>query len=175
MEGLKTDDREFTDLITVYHRITDYLIREQKTITTMESCTGGLIGTLLSDREGASGVVSGGFFTYSNEAKIRAGVPRETIGTYGVYSKQTALGMAEACLTYYGTDIGIGVTGSFGTKDPANADSVPGEIHIGVVCRGGASRHAVLVIDPTDRWQDRMKVAFRVAELLEEMHTGSLL
>ena len=83
-------------ILDEYHSLTSHLIEKKLTIATMESCTGGLIGVLLSDREGASAVVAGGAFTYSNEAKTAHGVPAEVIRTHGVYSRETASAMAEA-------------------------------------------------------------------------------
>ena len=111
-----------------YQEITRLLIRRERSITTMESCTAGLLATLLTNTEGSSGILKGAFVTYSNEAKIRAGVPAEVIRKYGVYSEETAAEMAKACRAAFHADIGIGVTGSFGNPDPANADSVPGRI-----------------------------------------------
>ena len=55
--------------------------------------------------------MKGAFVTYSNEAKIRQGVPAQTISRYSVYSRETAAEMAKACAEAYGADIGIGVTG----------------------------------------------------------------
>ena len=82
-------------------------------------------GTPPNRSAGASAIFKGGFVTYSNEAKIRQGVPAEVIGTFGVYSPQTAEAMAEACRMAYQAQIGVGVTGTTGNMDPSNADSVP--------------------------------------------------
>ena len=60
----------------------------------MESCTSGLIASLITDTEGASAVMKGAYITYSNEAKVLHGVPKETIDKYGVYSYETAEDMA---------------------------------------------------------------------------------
>ena len=74
-----------------YAKITDLLLEKGKWITTMESCTSGMIASLLTDREGSSGCIKGAFVTYSNEAKVKIGVPQETIERYGVYSSETAI------------------------------------------------------------------------------------
>lgn len=115
-----------------YDVIMKSLIQKNHSVTAMESCTGGMIASLLTDTEGASGVLKGAFVTYSNDAKIACGVPREVIETYGVYSAETAEAMAAACRSAYNADLGIGITGSFGNVDPANADSVPGKIYAAV-------------------------------------------
>ena len=112
-----------------YRRLTLMLIEKNISITTMESCTSGQLASLISDTEGASGIMKGAFVTYSNEAKIKQGVPEETIDKYSVYSKETACAMAEACRKTYNADIGVGVTGSMGNVDPANAAaSIPGQV-----------------------------------------------
>ena len=82
-----------------YRKITEKLIEKEKTITTMESCTSGLIASLITDTEGASAVLKGAFVTYSNIGKIMQGVPEETLEKYSVYSNETAIAMAEVCRT----------------------------------------------------------------------------
>ena len=108
----------------LYNMITQILKDKGLTITTMESCTSGLVASLLTNIEGSSKVLKGAFVTYCNEAKIQQGVPRETIEEYGVYSPQTAIDMAEACQIAYGADIGIGVTGTASNVDSHNSDSI---------------------------------------------------
>lgn len=115
-----------------YEQITSDLISHDISITTMESCTSGQIASLITDTEGASAIFKGAFVTYSNEAKVKAGVSEQVIERYGVYSPQTAGCMAQACREAFGADIGIGVTGSFGNVDAANADSFPGEVFFAV-------------------------------------------
>lgn len=124
-----------------YDRLTRRLIAEGTTITTMESCTAGQVASLITDTEGASEIMKGAFITYSNLAKIRQGVPAETIERYGVYSEQTAAAMAEACRAAYEADIGVGVTGSFGNADPNNPDSVPGEVFFAIATAGGTATY----------------------------------
>lgn len=115
-----------------YRRLTLGLIEAGQTIATMESCTSGQVASLITDTEGASAVMPGAFVTYSNAAKIRMGVSAETIETFGVYSAETAVAMARACRAHYGTDIAVGVTGTFGNVDPNNADSAPGEVYFAI-------------------------------------------
>ena len=115
-----------------YRAFTEKLLSAGRTVTLMESATGGLIASLITDTEGSSAVLKGAFVTYSNEAKISAGVPARIIDAFGVYSPETASAMAEACREAYCADIGIGITGSFGNADPSNADSVPGEVWFAV-------------------------------------------
>ena len=65
-----------------YRALTKFLIEKKLTITTMESATSGQIASLITDTEGSSAVMKGAFITYSNEAKIRQGVPAEIIEKY---------------------------------------------------------------------------------------------
>ena len=115
-----------------YEQLVKTLLDQHLTITTMESCTGGLIASLITDVSGASEILKGAFVTYSNEAKIIQGVPINVINKYGVYSKETAVAMAHACKNAYHSDIGIGITGSIGRVDPANKDSVKGVIYYAI-------------------------------------------
>ena len=120
-----------------YDNLVKYLIKNNISITTMESCTAGQIASLLTDTSGSSAIIKGAFVTYSNEAKIRLGVSGETIDEYGVYSKETAAEMARACREFYDADTGIGVTGTFGNVDPENKDSVLGEMYFVISTRVG--------------------------------------
>ena len=120
-----------------YEVLTNSLIRRKLTITTMESCTAGQVVSLITDTEGSSAVLKGAFVTYSNEAKIMQGVPKEIIATYGVYSAETAAAMALACRKAYNADFGVGVTGSLGNTDPNNPDSIPGEVFFSIASNEG--------------------------------------
>lgn len=116
-----------------FTQLTKKLIEKGLTISTMESATSGQMASLLTDTEGASAIMKGAFVTYSNEAKIMQGVPKETIEEFTVYSKETALAMAKSCKKIYGADIGIGITGTMGNIDPANAEaSAEGEVYFAV-------------------------------------------
>lgn len=122
-----------------YKLITETLISRGISITTMESCTSGLIASLITDTEGASAILRGAFITYSNEAKIRCGVPSDVIERYGVYSEETARAMARAAADAYNADISVGITGSFANADPENADSEPGVVYLAICVKGGLS------------------------------------
>jgi len=121
------------DIRNAYNKLTKSLIEKKLTISTMESATSGQIASLITDTEGSSAVFKGSFITYSNEAKVAQGVSKDIIDTYSVYSKETAMAMAEACKKAYGADIGIGVTGTFGNIDEENVDtSVPGQVYFAI-------------------------------------------
>lgn len=131
-DGVRTKgERSLSELDfsgSVAEKLTTYLIRHGLTITFMESCTSGLCASMITDTEGASAVFKGSLVTYSNEAKIQAGVDKDVIARYGVYSKECALAMAKTAMKIFDTDISVGITGTTGNTDPANADSVTGEV-----------------------------------------------
>ncbi|MBQ6550413.1 MAG: CinA family protein [Lachnospiraceae bacterium] len=156
-----------------YEKITKTLIAEGLTITTMESCTAGFLSSLITDTEGASAVLPGAFVTYSNEAKIRAGVPREVIEKYTVYSKETASAMAAACRRAFGTDIGVGITGSFGNVDPANPDaSVPGEVYFAIETKDASGTFFRKLPLGVSRHESKVSAADAVARELLNVVTG---
>lgn len=100
--------------------IVELLIKNHKTIATMESCTGGFIASSITDIEGASEVLRFSAITYSNEYKIKLGVSAKTIDTYSVYSMNVAREMAKNISEFAQSDYGIGITGKINKKDENN-------------------------------------------------------
>ena len=105
------------------------LIASHTTISTMESCTSGLIASLITDTEGASAIFPGGYVTYLNETKVLVGVDPSVIEIHGVYSPECAEAMARTVQENLHTAIAIGITGTTGNLDPNNADSVQGVVY----------------------------------------------
>ena len=140
-----------------YRKITEKLIEKGKTITTMESCTSGLL--------------KGAFVTYSNIGKIMQGVPEETIEKYSVYSNETAIAMAEACRKTYNADYGIGVTGTMGNVDPANASaSVPGRVYFAIAKENKTEVFYRELSPKPSRYEYKLAVAEEISkELLERI------
>lgn len=97
--------------------IVKYLIKNDIKIATMESCTGGLLGSMLTDIEGASAILKFSAITYSNEYKEYMGVSKEVIDKYTVYSKEVAEEMAYNIAKVAKSDIGIGITGRLSGDD----------------------------------------------------------
>ena len=149
-----------------YEILTKLLIENDLTITTMESCTSGQVASLITDTEGASAIMKGAFVTYSNEAKIRQGVSKDTIEKYGVYSKETAEEMAQVCRLFYDADLGVGVTGSFGNVDPNNADSVPGEVFFAIATRNVVQSYYCEVPEQPTRLSYKLYMAGKIVEKL---------
>ena len=103
-----------------FKKIIQYLSKEGKTISTMESCTGGGIANAITNIEGASDVFQYSAVTYSNEYKIKMGVPSKTIEKYTVYSMEVADAMAKAIAEYTNSNYGIGITGKLNRVDRNN-------------------------------------------------------
>jgi len=100
--------------------IVEILKEKNETISTMESCTGGFIVNAITNIEGASNVLKYSAVTYSNEFKIKMGVPKEVIDEFTVYSTQTSKAMAKAISDFTESTYGIGVTGQLNVQDMNN-------------------------------------------------------
>lgn len=100
--------------------IVEILKEKNETISTMESCTGGFIVNAITNIEGASNVLKYSAVTYSNEFKIKMGVPKEIIDEFTVYSTQTSKAMAKAISDFTESTYGIGVTGQLNVQDMNN-------------------------------------------------------
>lgn len=128
------------------------------TLATAESCTGGLIGKMLTDQPGASDFYYGGWITYANEAKIAGlGVNRSMLDEHGAVSEAVARAMATGALARSGADLAISVTGVAG-PDGGTPSKPVGTVCFGLAERGGQviSRRSVL---PGDREHVRLRAA----------------
>ncbi|MEJ7751564.1 MAG: CinA family protein [Candidatus Limnocylindrales bacterium] len=84
-------------------------------LSTAESCTGGLIGHVLTEIAGSSGYYVGGVICYSDELKRSVlHVSDTTLGAHGAVSAQTAVAMSDGAREAFGTDLAIAVTGIAG-------------------------------------------------------------
>lgn len=101
-------------------KIVEKLIETNKTISTMESCTGGALASEITNVEGSSEVFKFGAVTYSNEFKIKMGVDEKVIDKYSVYSKETSISMAKTISSYTNSNYGIGITGKLNRVDKNN-------------------------------------------------------
>ncbi len=107
------------------------LLKKNATISTAESCTGGMIAARLTSVSGASGAFQYGAVTYCNEAKHKTiGVKQETLDAFGAVSEKTAEEMAAGVRTIMGADIGVSVTGNAGPN--ASENKPVGLVYIGV-------------------------------------------
>jgi PncC family amidohydrolase len=99
-------------------------------VATMESCTGGLLASTITDVAGSSSYFKGGFVAYTAEMKIALGVDEGLVCRHGVVSQEVARDMARVARERLGADLGIGVTGVAG-PEPLE-DKPVGTVHIGL-------------------------------------------
>lgn len=110
----------------------EHFTNNNLTISVAESCTGGGLGSLLSELPGSSKIFSGGFIVYSNEAKMQLlEVKENTLSSYGAVSEQTAIELAENCRIKLGTDIAVSITGIAG-PDGGSDEKPVGTVWIGI-------------------------------------------
>jgi len=111
-------------------------------LTTAESCTGGLIVACLTEIPGSSSVVERGYVTYDNRAKEEMlGVPAVLFERVGAVSEEVARAMAEGARARADVDLALAVTGIAGPGGATPGKPV-GLVHLAVARRGGATRHA---------------------------------
>lgn len=124
--------------ISLEEAVVAELIRSGRTLSVAESCTGGLVGDLITSVAGSSQAFRGGFLVYSNAMKHQLlGIPMELLegeGAKGAVSPETAGEMAERTLERTGTDMALSLTGVAG-PDPVEGKPV-GLVYIGLAERG---------------------------------------
>ncbi|HYM14774.1 MAG TPA: competence/damage-inducible protein A [Dehalococcoidia bacterium] len=99
-------------------------------LATMESCTGGLLASTITDVPGSSGYFAGGYVAYQTKRKIELGVPGEVIEAHGVVSAECAKAMAKAARERLETSVGVGITGVAGPDEQEGKPA--GTAHIAV-------------------------------------------
>ena len=118
------------------------------TVATMESCTGGLLASVITDAAGSSDYFRGAIVSYATNVKSLFAVPAQLIEEHGVISPQVAKAMAAAVRTALEADVGIGITGVAG---PDTVEDKPvGTVHIGL-SDGSVERELSGQYPPTGR------------------------
>lgn len=121
---------------TIEERIVEKLLNTNTTVSTAESCTGGMIASTLVNVAGVSGAYMEGYVTYANSAKRKLlGVRKETLDQYGAVSEQTAGEMALGCAQSAGSDYAIVSTGIAGPEGGTPEKPV-GLVYIGCFAKG---------------------------------------
>ncbi len=121
--------------VTLEEAILALLKERSLTLSTAESCTGGLLSGRLVNVPGISEYFKEGYITYSNEAKEKLlHVSHNTLQTFGAVSHETAKEMAEGCKKAAASDIGIGITGIAG-PDGGTKEKPVGLVYIGCCLR----------------------------------------
>lgn len=138
------------------------------TITTAESCTGGMISSTIVDVPGASTVVNECHVTYSNEAKVKyLGVKEDTLNKYGAVSEETAYEMALGAQKIADANVAVGVTGLAGPGGGTEQKPV-GLVYVGYNVNGKVivERYIFKGNRTEIRTQTTTKVIERLIEIL---------
>ncbi len=148
-------------------KVVRLLKEHQFTITSAESCTGGMIAGTLVNVAGASDVFCEAYVTYSDEAKQRLiGVCAETLEQYGAVSGQTAREMAAGAARAAGADVALSSTGIAGPGGGTPEKPV-GLVYIGCCVRGEVQVRELHFHG--DRMQNRTQTVEAALKLAEEM------
>ena len=147
---------------TIAGTLLDALREKKLVIATAESCTGGLIGKMLTDVAGSSDVYAGGWVTYTNQMKQAClGVPADVIDSHGAVSGQTVCSMAVGALKRSGADIALSVSGIAGPGG-GTPDKPVGTVWLGLASRikdEDPYVRAIMVKFPGGRPQVRTRAA----------------
>lgn len=128
-------------------------------LATAESCTGGLVGGLLTSQPGISSVYVGGFVTYTNQMKTDLlGVPAEMIAQYTEVSAPVAKAMAKGARARTGADIAVSLTGIAGPGGGSEQTPV-GTVYIGVSSQGRTFAVRYCIPDYLPRHEIRSRAA----------------
>ncbi len=112
--------------------VVELLIRNRLSISSAESCTGGMFSKMITDISGASAIFSEGYVTYANSSKVKIlGVSEKTLEAHGAVSGETAYEMAVGVKRASGADIGVSFTGIAGPGGGSKEKPV-GTVYIGV-------------------------------------------
>lgn len=129
----KSDKVVTKKLDIVTENVVKYLCEQGITVSTAESCTGGILSCTITSVPGASEIFELGMCCYSERVKESVlGVDEKIILQYGVYSSQTAQAMASAVRKLSGADIGVGITGIAGPHDDSVSGKRAGTVYISV-------------------------------------------
>jgi PncC family amidohydrolase len=116
----------------IMKEVVEKLIKEKKTISTMESCTGGGLVNAITNIPGASEILKFSAVTYSNEFKIKMGVSSKIIEEYSVYSMETAKEMSKNISNFTSSTYGVGITGKLCRSDVNNKCGKDNVVYISI-------------------------------------------
>ncbi|HYJ30649.1 MAG TPA: CinA family protein [Allosphingosinicella sp.] len=133
-------------------------------LATAESCTGGMLASLLTDVQGVAHAFDRGFVTYTNEAKNEMlGVPLQLIEEKGAVSQEVALAMAEGALARSRAHIALAITGF------ADSGDEPGLVHFACARAGRRTLHREEHFGPVGRGATRVESMRVAVEMMTEM------
>jgi nicotinamide-nucleotide amidase len=135
-------------------------------VSTAESCTGGLIGSALTEISGSSAVVDRGFVTYTNTAKMEMlGVQEETLARFGAVSEETARQMVHGALFRSRAAVAVAVTGIAGPGGGSPEKPV-GLVYLAAKSRRGELVHRKMLYGDIGRDKVRLATVATALEML---------
>lgn len=138
------------------------------TISTAESCTGGMVAKAITDVSGASQVFWGGVVSYDNSVKENVlGVERDTLNTVGAVSHDTACQMATGVKRVIKTDLGISTTGIAGPTGGTKEKPV-GTVYVGIAYKDTVEGHLLSINPQLSREEIRQEATNRLLHLAYE-------
>jgi len=153
------------DLAEMARRLLTKAARHKRTIATAESCTGGLLASLLTDVEGLGACFERGFVTYTPEAKSDLlGLEPVELRRHGAVSAETARAMAEGALARSSADIALAITGFAG---PAGEHDEQGLVHLACAVRSAPITLRECHFGPLGRDRIRHLAVHGALEMLE--------
>ena len=148
------------------------LIKQNAVISVAESCTGGLLSSLLTDVSGSSSYIKANFVTYANEAKMKyLGVKEDTLKNFGAVSAQTASEMTEGLLKETSSDYAIATTGIAGPTG-GTKDKPVGLVYISIASKKESKVYKYNVNPKYPRLLIKYKFAKHAIKLLAEFLEG---
>ncbi len=147
--------------------VVDKLIELNKTISTMESCTGGGLANSITNVSGSSSVFKFGAVTYSNSFKIKMGVDESIIDKYSVYSSEVAREMSKKISMFTESDYGVGITGKLNDVDKNNLYGADNQVFISIYDASFDKFYdANIFVDKDNRCDNKSEVINKVKEIL---------
>ena len=150
--------------------LVDKLKEKGLTLSSAESCTGGLIAKSITDISGCSSVFYGGVVSYDNIVKMNVlGVKEETLREFGAVSGQTAKEMASGVKKACSTDIGISTTGIAGPSGGVPGKPV-GTVYIGIAIKDTVESARLDLGSDSSRDDIRQRAVYQIlTRLLEKI------
>ena len=153
-------------LINEAIRALDAVRRQGLKLAVAESCTGGLIATVLSEAPGAAEHFEGGFIVYTPEQKYFAlKIPPTLIDRFGTVSAEVAEAMAEGALRNSNADVAVGVTGVAGPETDEKGNPI-GRVYFGCARHGCQTFHERVEFGNRGRSMVRREAAMKAIALI---------
>ncbi len=160
---------EKNSLDNMVFNLIDILGNKNKTISTMESCTSGLLASTITNLDGASSIIKYSAVTYCDEYKIKMGVDSKVINKYTVYSIQVAEEMAKAISTYTNSNYGVGITGVLGEADPNYPDSEINKVYISLYnSDNNEFKNFTMKVNEETRDLDKQRIVYKTLQEIIE-------